>query len=95
VDQWEADRIVPKSIWRGWAGGFLCPAVDPAYGGLGGDFRYSVIVAEELARTAHTGLAAALHSDVVVPTSIPTAASAETEIPSRLRLRRHASRRWP
>jgi alkylation response protein AidB-like acyl-CoA dehydrogenase len=49
------------------AGGFLCPAVDPAYGGLGGDFRYSVIVAEELSRTAHTGLAAALHSDVVVP----------------------------
>ena len=39
----------------------------PAYGGLGGDFRYSVIVAEALARTAHTGLAAVLHSDVVVP----------------------------
>jgi alkylation response protein AidB-like acyl-CoA dehydrogenase len=68
VDRWEADRIVPKSIWRRMgAGGFLCPAVDPAYGGLGGDFRYSVIVAEELSRTAHTGLAAALHSDVVVP----------------------------
>jgi acyl-CoA dehydrogenase len=48
-------------------GGFLCPAVNPKYGGLGGDFRYSVIVAEELARTAHTGLAAGLHSDVVVP----------------------------
>ena len=68
VDQWEADGIVPKSIWHKMGqGGFLCPAVDPAYGGLGGDFRYSVIVAEELARTAHTGLAAGLHSDVVVP----------------------------
>jgi acyl-CoA dehydrogenase len=68
VDRWEADHIVPKSIWRKMgAGGFLCPTVDPAYGGLGGDFRYSVIVAEELSRTAHTGLAAALHSDVVVP----------------------------
>ncbi len=41
--------------------------MSPAYGGLGGDFRYSVIVAEELARTCHTGLAAGLHSDVVVP----------------------------
>lgn len=68
VDQWEAKRIVPKSVWRKMGqGGFLCPAVEPAYGGLGGDFRYSVIVAEELARTAHTGLAAGLHSDVVVP----------------------------
>jgi acyl-CoA dehydrogenase len=35
--------------------------------GLGGDFRCAVIVAEEFARTAHTGLAAGLHSDVVVP----------------------------
>ena len=68
VDRWEVDHIVPKSIWRDMgAGGFLCPTVDPAYGGLGGDFRYSVIVTEELSRTAHTGLAAALHSDVVVP----------------------------
>ena len=68
VDQWEADRIVPKSVWHKMGqGGFLCPAVEPTYGGLGGDFRYSVIVAEALARTAHTGLAAVLHSDVVVP----------------------------
>jgi alkylation response protein AidB-like acyl-CoA dehydrogenase len=68
VEGWEAAGIVPKSVWRRMGrGGFLCPNVDPAYGGLGGDFRYSVIVAEELSRTAHTGLAAALHSDVVVP----------------------------
>jgi len=68
VDQWEADRIVPKSVWRKMGqGGFLCPGVASTYGGLGGDFRYAVIVAEELARTAHTGLAAGLHSDVVVP----------------------------
>ena len=68
VDQWETEGIVPKSVWRQMGrAGFLCPAVEPQYGGLGGDFRYSVIVAEELSRTAHTGLAAALHSDVVVP----------------------------
>ena len=68
VEKWEADRIVPKSVWRKMGqGGFLCPGVAPTYGGLGGDFRYSVIVAEALARTAHTGLAAGLHSDVVVP----------------------------
>lgn len=68
VDQWEKDGIVPKSVWRKMGrGGFLCPGVNSKYGGLDGDFRYSMIVAEELSRTAHTGLAAVLHSDVVVP----------------------------
>jgi len=41
--------------------------VPQEYGGLGGDFRYSVIVADEMARTNQTGLATILHSDVVVP----------------------------
>ena len=47
--------------------GFLCMDVSPEYGGMGGDFLYSVIVAEELTKTWHTGLAASLHSDIVVP----------------------------
>jgi alkylation response protein AidB-like acyl-CoA dehydrogenase len=68
VDQWEADHIVPRDIWKKMGKeGFLCPCISPEYGGMGGDFLYSVIVAEELARTNHTGLAAPLHSDVVVP----------------------------
>lgn len=68
VDTWEKAHIVPKAVWREFGrAGFLCPAVAKAYGGLGGDYRYSVIVAEELSRTATTGLAAALHSDVIVP----------------------------
>ena len=68
VDQWEKDGIIPRDIWRDFGrAGFLCPDVDPAFGGLGGDFRFAVIVSEELARTRHTGLAANLHSDVVVP----------------------------
>ena len=46
---------------------WCCPCVAPAYGGLGGDFRYSLIVNEELAATGQTGLAASLHNDVVVP----------------------------
>ena len=68
VDQWEADHLVPKAVWRKMGrAGFLCPCVAPEYGGMGGDFVYSLIVAEEMSRTAHTGLAASLHSDVVVP----------------------------
>jgi alkylation response protein AidB-like acyl-CoA dehydrogenase len=67
-DQWRAEGIVPKSIWKKMGqGGFLCPSVSPEYGGLGGDFLYSVIVSEELTRIRQTGLAANLHSDIVVP----------------------------
>jgi acyl-CoA dehydrogenase len=68
VDQWEKDGIEPKSIWRKMGqNGFLCPDVPREYGGMGGDFLYSVIVTEELSHTFHTGLAAILHSDIVVP----------------------------
>ena len=68
VDQWEEDKIVPKAVWRKMGReGFLCMDVEPEYGGMGGDFLYSAIVAEELYRTGHSGLAASLHSDIVVP----------------------------
>ena len=68
VDEWEEAGIVPRSIWRKMGEqGFLCMDVPEAYGGAGADFLYSVILTEELARTNHTGLAAPLHSDVVVP----------------------------
>lgn len=68
ADQWEADKIVPKSVWRNMGqAGFLCTDVAPEYGGLGGDFLYSLIVAEEMTKTRQTGLLASLHSDIVVP----------------------------
>ena len=67
-DQWEADKIVPKSVWRKMGqGGFLCTDVAAEYGGMGGDFLYSLIVAEEMTKTWITGLATPLHSDIVVP----------------------------
>ncbi len=84
VDQWETDRLVPRDIWRRMgAEGFLCPSVGPEYGGIGGDFCYNLIVCEELSRTAQTGLAAGLHSDVVVPylEAFGTAAQKEKYLP--------------
>ncbi|MFH1984612.1 MAG: acyl-CoA dehydrogenase family protein [Pseudomonadota bacterium] len=66
--RWEVDGMVPRHIWRQMGeNGFLCAALPPEYGGLGGDFRYGVIVIEELARIGQNGLAAPLHSDIVVP----------------------------
>lgn len=68
ADQWEQDKIVPKSVWKKMGqAGFLCMDVSPEYGGIGGDFLYSLIVAEELTKTRQSGLAASLHSDIVVP----------------------------
>jgi acyl-CoA dehydrogenase len=68
VEEWEEAGAVPRSVWKRMGeNGFLCMDVPEEYGGLGADFLYSVILAEELVRTNHSGLAAPLHSDVVVP----------------------------
>jgi alkylation response protein AidB-like acyl-CoA dehydrogenase len=68
IDQWEKSGLVPREVWRNMGReGFLCTAISPEYGGLGGDFLYSVIALEELTRTNHYGLDAFLHSDIVVP----------------------------
>jgi acyl-CoA dehydrogenase len=68
VDEWEEAGIVPKSVWKRMGEqGFLCMQVPEEYGGMGADFLYSVILLEELLKTNHFGLAANLHSDVVVP----------------------------
>ena len=68
VEAWEEAGIVPRNAWKGMGEqGFLCMQVPEEYGGVGADFLYSVIVTEELCRTNHTGLAASLHSDIIVP----------------------------
>ena len=68
ADQWERDRAVPRDIWRKMGqAGFLCMDLPPAYGGIGGDFLYAFILTEEMSHTGITGVAAALHSDIVVP----------------------------
>lgn len=66
--QWEREGIVPRELWRK-AGeqGFLCPMLPEEYGGAGGDFGFSAVVIEELARANATGVAFQLHSDIVVP----------------------------
>jgi len=67
--QWERDGIVPRELWRS-AGrnGFLCMNVPEEYGGAGvDDFRFNMIVNEELARAGATGPAFAVHTDVTAP----------------------------
>ncbi|MFC4410807.1 acyl-CoA dehydrogenase family protein [Chungangia koreensis] len=67
-DQWEKDRIIPKSFWKRLGEmGFLCPQVEEQYGGLGLDFSYSVIIGEELERVGASTTGITLHNDIVVP----------------------------
>lgn len=68
-EEWEAKREIPRSFWlKMGENGFLCPWVDEAYGGLGLDFSYSMVLTEELERVGQ-GLASGmcLHSDIVSP----------------------------
>ena len=68
VEEWEDAGIVPRSAWKKMGEqGFLCTDVPEEYGGVGGDFLYSVIVCEELVKCNFSGLAASLHSDICVP----------------------------
>jgi acyl-CoA dehydrogenase len=68
IEEWEEARIVPREAWKKMGEqGFLAMNVPEEYGGLGADFLYSVIVTEEMTRTNHSGLAAPLHTDIIVP----------------------------
>ena len=64
--QWEQDGIVPRELWRK-AGeqGLLCCTVPEAYGGLGLDYLFDVVVFEELWRVGASGPGFLIHTDLV------------------------------
>ncbi len=68
-DQWEKDGVVSRELWRkAGEGGFLCLQVPEAYGGLGlRDFRFNMIVIDELVRAYASGPGFTVHSDIVAP----------------------------
>lgn len=66
-DDWERDGIVPREVWTkaGELGllGFMMPE---EFGGGGvSDFRYNVVLQEELTRVGASGVGFALHTDLV------------------------------
>jgi acyl-CoA dehydrogenase len=66
--EWEKAGQVPRSLWlKAGELGLLCCNVPEEYGGLGGDFLYSAILIEEMARAGATGPTFYLHSDIVAP----------------------------
>jgi len=68
-DQWEKDGQVSREVWRK-AGeqGLLCFDVEEEYGGAGvKDFRYNMVVAEEMCRVGASGPGFPVHTDIIVP----------------------------
>lgn len=64
-DQWEKDGQVSREVWqKAGEAGLLCPNVSEEFGGLGADFMYNVVIAEEMARAGATGPGFAIHSDM-------------------------------
>lgn len=67
--QWEEDGKVPRDLWRK-AGkvGMLLTNIPDEYGGGGGDFLYTVVVLEEIAKSLSSGVTGfTTHSDIVAP----------------------------
>jgi alkylation response protein AidB-like acyl-CoA dehydrogenase len=67
--EWERDGIVPREVWtKAGALGLLCTDVPAELGGGGvEDFRYNVVITEELMRVGAHGPGFVLHNDTVVP----------------------------
>lgn len=68
-DDWERAGEVDRDVWRlAGKAGLLGTDVPEQYGGGGvHDFRYPVVLAEEIVRARASGLGFGLHNDVVAP----------------------------
>lgn len=66
--QWDADGQVDRETWlKAGREGLLCCALDPQWGGGGGDFGHSAVMVEEIARSGISGPGFYLHSDIIAP----------------------------
>jgi len=68
-EQWEADRMVSREVWlAAGKAGLLGIEIDEKYGGGGAqDYRYYLILDEELAKAGATGPGFAVHNDINGP----------------------------
>ena len=66
LDRWEVEGLVEPAFWlKAGEAGLLCPTVPEEYGGLGLDFRFNAVVAEEMAY-AMVPAGFTLQSDIIV-----------------------------
>jgi acyl-CoA dehydrogenase len=67
-EQWERDEIVPRDIWRKLGQqGLLGVDLPEAYGGVGTNFAFSMVILEEFMRANCAGIGGSMtvHSDIV------------------------------
>ncbi|SAK51873.1 Acyl-CoA dehydrogenase [Caballeronia hypogeia] len=66
--QWNEAGMVDRETWRK-AGreGLLCVTLPTEYGGGGGDYGHSAVMAEEVARCGLSGVTFNMHSDIIAP----------------------------
>ncbi|WP_209120975.1 acyl-CoA dehydrogenase family protein [Alkalihalobacillus sp. BA299] len=67
-EEWEKEGRVPREFWKKVGdNGFLCQWFDEEYGGLGVDFGFSAILAEEFERIGSGMTGFPTHCDVIAP----------------------------
>jgi long-chain-acyl-CoA dehydrogenase len=67
-DKWEEDGQVSRELWqKAGEAGLLGIATPEEHGGIGGDFKDSAVVMEELMYANCSGPGFALHNDIVMP----------------------------
>ena len=68
-DQWERDGVVSRDVWlAAGQAGLLGIEIDEKYGGGGSqDYRYYMIIGEELARAGAPGPGFGVHNDIIGP----------------------------
>lgn len=68
LERWRAAGVVARDFWsKAGDAGLLCPSIPEEFGGAGGDFRYELVVIEELGRRGLEGFGAPVHSGIVAP----------------------------
>ena len=68
-EQWEKDGQVSREVWlKAGEAGLLCFDVEEEYGGAGmKDFRFNMVLIEEITRAGASGVGFPVHNDVIVP----------------------------
>ncbi len=67
-EEWDRNRAVPREIWlKLGKQGFLCPCLPEEYGGSGVNFKYPVIIDQEIIRGDSAAMGIGNHQNTAVP----------------------------
>lgn len=68
LERWREAGVVDRQFWsEAGRAGVLAPSVPEQFGGAGADFRFELVVVEEIGRRGLEGFGAPVHSGIVAP----------------------------